>query len=88
LSLLTGSLVSLADWSASAAHVSEVNRLSNATMSIPENLHRAIEFLPALAKFAVFMALVAIIPRLSRRVRLPEAVGLLLSGVVLGLWTR
>ena len=30
------------------------------------------------------MALIVIIPRLSRRVRLPEAVGLLLSGVVLG----
>jgi len=30
------------------------------------------------------MALIVIVPRLSRRVRLPEAVGLLLSGVVLG----
>ncbi len=37
-----------------------------------------------MAKFAVFMALVVIMPRLSRRVGLPEAVGLLLSGVVIG----
>lgn len=53
-------------------------------MSVLEAIHKAIAFLPVLAKFAVFMALVISIPRLSHRVRLPEAVGLLLSGVVLG----
>ncbi|MFO1398107.1 MAG: cation:proton antiporter [Burkholderiales bacterium] len=53
-------------------------------MSILELFHKALEFLPVLARFAVLMALIVIIPRLSRRVHLPEAVGLLLSGVVLG----
>ena len=53
-------------------------------MSVLDFLHPALAFLPALAKFAVLMALIVIVPRLSRRVRLPEAVGLLLSGVVLG----
>ena len=53
-------------------------------MSVLEYLHRAIEFLPNLAKFAIGMALIISIPRLSRRVHLPEAVGLLLSGVVFG----
>lgn len=40
--------------------------------------------LPHLAKFAVAMAVIVVVPRLSRRVRLPAVVGLLLSGVVLG----
>src|SRR6478609_4937509 len=40
--------------------------------------------LPSLAKFAVGMAIIVGIPRLSRRVGLPAVVGLLLSGVVLG----
>jgi len=53
-------------------------------MSVLEIIRRAIEFLPVLAKFAIFMVLVISTPRLSRSVRLPEAVGLLLSGVVLG----
>ena len=53
-------------------------------MPFLEVLHRALEILPALARFAVLMALIVVIPRLSRRVRLPDAVGLLLSGVVLG----
>ena len=53
-------------------------------MSFLEYFHRAVEFLPNLAKFAIGMALIISIPRLSRRVRLPEAVGLLLSGVVFG----
>jgi Na+:H+ antiporter len=54
------------------------------TMSLLEFLHRVIALLPALAKFAVLMALIVISPRLSRRIRLPEVVGLLLGGVVLG----
>ena len=40
--------------------------------------------LPPLAKFALGMAIVFGVPALSRRVRLPAVVGLLLSGVVLG----
>ena len=40
--------------------------------------------LPPLTKFALAMAIIFGVPLLSRRVRLPAAVGLLLSGVVLG----
>jgi Kef-type K+ transport system membrane component KefB len=53
-------------------------------MSVLDFLHTTLAFLPALARFAVLMALIVVVPRLSRRIRLPEAVGLLLSGVVLG----
>ena len=53
-------------------------------MSVLDTIQRAIEFMPVLARAAIFLLLVVAIPRLSRRVRLPEAVGLLLSGVVLG----
>jgi Kef-type K+ transport system membrane component KefB len=40
--------------------------------------------LPQLAKFALAMAIIVGVPPLSRRVRLPAVVGLLLSGVVIG----
>jgi Kef-type K+ transport system membrane component KefB len=40
--------------------------------------------LPHLAKFALGMVIIVGIPSLSRRVRLPAVVGLLLSGVVIG----
>jgi hypothetical protein len=40
--------------------------------------------LPVLAKFAVGMVMLVIIPRLSRLVHVPAAVGLLLSGDWLG----
>jgi Kef-type K+ transport system membrane component KefB len=40
--------------------------------------------LPTLAKFAIAMAIIVCVPRLSRRVHLPAAVGLLLSGIVIG----
>jgi Sodium/hydrogen exchanger family len=40
--------------------------------------------LPQLAKFTLAMATIVGIPPLSRRVRLPAVVGLLLCGVVLG----
>src|SRR5438309_10472302 len=40
--------------------------------------------LPILAKFAVAMAIIVGVPPLSRRIRLPAVVGLLLSGVILG----
>ena len=53
-------------------------------MSFLEYLQKAVEVLPTLARFALCMMLIVIIPRLSRRVRLPEAVGLLLAGVLFG----
>ena len=53
-------------------------------MLVLETINRAIEFLPVLARAAILLLLIVTIPRLSRRVHLPEAVGLLLSGVVLG----
>jgi len=53
-------------------------------MSFVEVVQKAVEILPALARFAILMALIVVVPRLSRRIRLPEAVGLLLSGVLLG----
>jgi len=40
--------------------------------------------LPVLAKFAVAMVMLVIIPRLSRRLHLPVPVGLLLCGVLVG----
>ncbi len=40
--------------------------------------------LPILAKFAIGLALIVCVPMLSRKVRLPAVVGLLLSGVVVG----
>ena len=40
--------------------------------------------LPHLAKFALAMAIILGVPRLSRRLRLPAVVGLLLCGVVIG----
>ena len=54
-------------------------------------LSNAISFLrdylfamPALAKFAVGMVMLVIIPRLSRRLHVPVPVGLLLSGIIVG----
>jgi Kef-type K+ transport system membrane component KefB len=40
--------------------------------------------LPALAKFALGMVMLVAIPRISRRLHLPAAVGLLLGGVIIG----
>jgi hypothetical protein len=53
-------------------------------MSFLEIVHRAVEDVPVLARFAFLMVLIVIVPQLSRRVRLAGAVGLLLSGVALG----
>lgn len=53
-------------------------------MAIDEYLRTAFAGLPVLAKFAISIALIAFVPTLSRRVRLPPVVGLLLSGVVFG----
>jgi Na+:H+ antiporter len=49
-----------------------------------EFLRSAAAVLSVLAKFALGMVMIFGIPRLSRRVRLPAVVGLLLSGVVIG----
>jgi len=40
--------------------------------------------LPLLAKFAIGLVVIVIVPSLSRKVRLPAVVGLLLAGVLLG----
>ena len=40
--------------------------------------------LPTLAKFAIAMAIIVFVPRLSRRIRIPAVVGLLFSGIVIG----
>src|SRR6516164_2035498 len=40
--------------------------------------------LPNLAKFAIVMAIIAVAPALARRIRIPELVGLLAFGVLLG----
>ena len=40
--------------------------------------------LPLLAKFAIAMVVIVIVPKLSHKVRLPAVVGLLLAGVLLG----
>jgi Kef-type K+ transport system membrane component KefB len=40
--------------------------------------------MPVLAKFAVGMVMLVIIPRFARRVHVPVPVGLLLSGVIVG----
>src|SRR6266436_3106001 len=40
--------------------------------------------MPVLAKFAVGMVMLVVIPRLSRRVHVPSTVGLLLGGVIVG----
>lgn len=53
-------------------------------MWLLDYLHKLVAVLPTLARFALCMVLIVIIPRLSRRVHLPEAVGLLLSGVLFG----
>ena len=49
-----------------------------------EFLRSAAGALSVLAKFALGMVMIFGIPPLSRRVRLPAVVGLLLSGVVVG----
>lgn len=49
-----------------------------------EVVHRALELLPVLARMAIFMALILVMPHIARLLRVPVVVGLLLSGVVLG----
>lgn len=40
--------------------------------------------LPLLVKFALALAIIVIVPRLSQRLRIPPVVGLLISGVIVG----
>jgi Kef-type K+ transport system membrane component KefB len=53
-------------------------------MEAIDALRSSAHALPPLAKFAVAMAIIVGVPPLARRVGLPEMVGLLLFGVVLG----
>jgi Kef-type K+ transport system membrane component KefB len=50
----------------------------------PGSLRSVASSLPLLAKFAIGLVVIVIIPKLSQRVRLPSVVGLLLAGVVFG----
>jgi len=52
--------------------------------SILESIRSHAVDLPRLSKFAIGMAIIFAVPTLSRRVRLPAAVGLLFAGIVLG----
>ena len=54
--------------------------LSNAISFLRDHLFT----MPVLAKFAVGMVMLVVIPRLSRRLHIPVPVGLLLSGVIVG----
>ncbi|HVJ58787.1 MAG TPA: cation:proton antiporter [Terrimicrobiaceae bacterium] len=53
-------------------------------MELLEVLRSQVLALPALAKFAIVIAVIAGVPPLARRIGLPEMVGLLLFGVLLG----
>jgi len=52
--------------------------------SILESIRSHAVDLPRLSKLAIGMAIIFAVPTLSRRVRLPAAVGLLFAGIVLG----
>jgi Kef-type K+ transport system membrane component KefB len=54
------------------------------TAHIIEFLQHYVLSLSSLARFAVTTVLLVTMPRLSRRIYLPEAVGLLLGGVIVG----
>jgi len=63
----------------------EITEAIRATkIDVPGFIHSHAVALPPIAKFALAMAIIVGIPPLSRRVRIPGVVGLLLSGVVLG----
>jgi Na+:H+ antiporter len=54
-------------------------------MLLDSNAVRAVAFaLPLLAKFAIGLVVIVAVPALSRKVRLPAVVGLLLAGVLFG----
>ena len=53
-------------------------------MELLDVLRSQVLALPPLAKFAIVIAVIAGVPPLARRIGLPEMVGLLLFGVILG----
>ena len=53
-------------------------------MEAIDGFRSLVHALPPLAKFAIAMAIIVGVPPLARRVGIPEMVGLLLFGVVLG----
>ena len=53
-------------------------------MDVPDFIRSHAVALPHIAKFALAMAIIVGIPALSRRIRIPGVVGLLLTGVVIG----
>jgi Kef-type K+ transport system membrane component KefB len=53
-------------------------------MELLDTLRSHVLALPPLAKFAVVIAVIVGVPAISRRLKLPEMVGLLLFGVILG----
>ena len=53
-------------------------------MDVPDFIRLHALALPPFAKFALAMAIIVGIPALSRRIRIPGVVGLLLTGVVIG----
>ena len=58
--------------------------MSNWLPVLIEFIRHHVLTLPVLAKFALGMAMIVVIPRLCRRLCVPPAVGLLLGGVVVG----
>ena len=53
-------------------------------MHLFELIRSHAQSIPALAKFAIGMALIVCVPPLCRRVRLPAVVGLFVAGIVVG----
>ncbi len=53
-------------------------------MGMLDAVRQHVQALPSLAKFAIVIAVLVGVPMTARRIRLPEMVGLLLFGVVLG----
>jgi Kef-type K+ transport system membrane component KefB len=53
-------------------------------MGITEFLRAVLLSLPPLAKFAVGMSIIVVVPPLCRRIKLPAVAGLLMSGVLIG----
>ena len=53
-------------------------------MDFPDFIRSHAVALPPIAKFALAMAIIVGVPALSRRIRIPGVVGLLLTGVVIG----
>ena len=51
---------------------------------MPGGFLESLTQLPLLARFAVAMAVILVVPALCQKVRLPSVVGLLLAGVLFG----